>query len=164
MNLKQRVALWDAIGRVVEASGGNNSNTSIARQVAIAEVERVINRVEAVAVAGATVAPACAYAETRDVPGGSVTRDEHGETFYPAGPPRTLYVLVNASGAQDADFDLQRLRGRAMVGPHVLGKGGAQIVSYVPRAWARQRLQQVLARADGVLREYAQQLGGDTSQ
>lgn len=36
------VALWDAINRVVEASGGDPSNTSVARQKAVVEVERAV--------------------------------------------------------------------------------------------------------------------------
>ena len=37
-----RVALWDAINRVVSASGGDPGNTSVARQKAVVEVERIV--------------------------------------------------------------------------------------------------------------------------
>jgi hypothetical protein len=36
------VELWDAINRVVTASGGNAGNTSVARQKAVVGVERVV--------------------------------------------------------------------------------------------------------------------------
>lgn len=36
------VKLWDAINRVVETSGGNTGNTSVARQKAVIEVERIV--------------------------------------------------------------------------------------------------------------------------
>lgn len=40
-----RVELWDAINRVVGASGGNSGNTSVARQRAVVEVERAVERI-----------------------------------------------------------------------------------------------------------------------
>jgi hypothetical protein len=42
MTRDQQVALWDAINRVIVASGGNPGNTSVARQRAVIEVERVV--------------------------------------------------------------------------------------------------------------------------
>lgn len=42
MSDELRVALWDAINRVVSASGGDPSNTSVARQKAVVEVERIV--------------------------------------------------------------------------------------------------------------------------
>lgn len=44
---EQRVTLWDAINRVVAASGGNPGDTSVARQKAVAEVESVVSRLTA---------------------------------------------------------------------------------------------------------------------
>jgi hypothetical protein len=43
----QRIALWDAINRVVVASGGDPGNTSVARQRAVVEVERIVAEIEA---------------------------------------------------------------------------------------------------------------------
>ena len=40
---EQRVALWDAINRVVAASGGNTACTSVARQLAVVEVDRAVD-------------------------------------------------------------------------------------------------------------------------
>lgn len=42
MTDQQRIDLWDAIGRVVQASGGDPGNTSVARQRAVVEVEGII--------------------------------------------------------------------------------------------------------------------------
>lgn len=54
MTATNRVALWDAINRVVAASGGNPGNTSVARQRAVVDVERVVAAIKEEA-AGALV-------------------------------------------------------------------------------------------------------------
>ncbi len=46
MNMKQRVALWDAINRFAVTSG-------VARELAVVEVERLIKAIEATAVSEA---------------------------------------------------------------------------------------------------------------
>ncbi len=48
MKFEQKVALWDAINRVVAASGGDPGNTSVARQKAVVEVESVVARIASV--------------------------------------------------------------------------------------------------------------------
>lgn len=53
MNTANRIALWDAINRVVAASGGNPGNTSVARQHAVVEVERIVAEIETAAVGDA---------------------------------------------------------------------------------------------------------------
>lgn len=49
MNNSHRVVLWDAINRIVAASGGSPGNTSVARQRAVVEVERIVTEIEAAA-------------------------------------------------------------------------------------------------------------------
>lgn len=46
MTNEQRVELWNAIARVVEASGGSNSRVTVERQLAVALVERVVADIE----------------------------------------------------------------------------------------------------------------------
>ena len=46
MTHEQRVDLWDAINEVVTASGGSDSCTSVARQLAVVKVENVISGIE----------------------------------------------------------------------------------------------------------------------
>lgn len=43
----QRIAVWEAINQVVRASGGDPSNTSLARQRAVVLVERALDAIAA---------------------------------------------------------------------------------------------------------------------
>lgn len=46
MTHELRVRLWEAINAVVVASGGDPANVSVARQLAVVAVERVMEDVE----------------------------------------------------------------------------------------------------------------------
>lgn len=45
MSDEQRVVLWNAINRLVVASGGSDSSTSVRRQHAVVDIERVIKSI-----------------------------------------------------------------------------------------------------------------------